>query len=70
MNDIFAIILLVLIVTCLYLDCLVLERLLNELRSCLVVVLVLPATYIEEVLVVALCLALWSLVLLAEVTTA
>ena len=52
-----------------YLDCLVLQRLLDELRL-VALALVLPAAYIEVVLIVALSLAFLGLVLLAEVTTA
>ena len=63
-------VLLILVVTCLYLDSFVLKWLFCELRSFLVATLILPATYIEEVLVVALSLALGSLMLLAEVATA
>ena len=62
-------VLLILVVTCLYLDSFVLKRLFCKLRRLLVAALILPATYIEEVLVVALCLAFLGLVLLAEVTT-
>ena len=62
-------VLLILVVTCLYLDSFVLKWLFCKLRRLLVAALILPATYIEEVLVVALCLAFLCLVLLAEVTT-
>ena len=61
--------LLILVVTCLNLDSFVLKWLFCELSSFLVATLILPATYIEEVLVVALCLAFLCLVLLTEVTT-
>ena len=61
---------LILIVTCLNLDSLVVERFLDELRSCLVVVLILPASNVEEVLVVALSLTFLGLILLTEVTSA
>ena len=60
---------LVLIVTCLYLNSLILQWLLDKLRL-VALALVLPAAYIEVVLVVALCLAFLGLILLAEVTTA
>ena len=60
---------LVLIVTCLYLNCFVLQRLLGEL-GLNTLAFILPATYIEEVLVVALSLAFLGLVLLTEVTAA
>ena len=61
---------LILIITCLYLDCLILERLLDEFRCSGVVALILPATYIEEVLVVALGFAFLRLILLAEMSAA
>ena len=61
---------LVFIVTCLYLNSLVLQRLLDELRL-VALAFVLPATYVEVVLVVALSLAFLSLVTsLAVVTSA
>ena len=63
------VLLLILIISGLNLDCLVLQRLLDEL-GLVALAFVLPATYIEVVLVVALSLAFLGLVLLAEVTTA
>ena len=60
---------LILIVTSLYLDCLILQGLLDEL-GVFVLALILPAADIEELLIVALSLAFLSLVFLAEVTTA
>ena len=50
-------------------NCLILQRLLDEL-GLVALALVLPAAYIEVVLIVALGLAFLRLILLAEVTTA
>ena len=60
---------LILIITGLYFNCFILQRLLGELRL-VALAFVLPATYVEEVLVIALSLAFLGLILLAEVTTA
>ena len=46
------------------------ERFLDELRRLFVAALVVPARYVEEVFVVALSFAFFSLVFFAEVTTA
>ena len=61
---------LILIVTCLYLDYLVIEGLFDEFGSLVVATLIVPAADVEEVLVVALCLAFLCLMLFAEVATA
>ena len=52
------------------LDNFVVERLFNKLGCLIVATLVIPAAYVEEVLVVTLSLTFLGLVLLAEVTTA
>jgi len=67
-NDIFLAIL-VLVITCLYLDCLILESFLDKLWGLGVITLILPTANIEEVLVVTLSLTFLCLVLLTEVTT-
>ena len=61
---------LIFIVTCLYLNCLILEWFLDQFRSLGVVSLIFPAAHIEEVLVVALSFSFFCLMLLTEVTTA
>src|SRR5574344_1100295 len=59
----------ILIVTGLYFDCFILQRLLDEF-GLVALALVLPATYVEVVLVVALGFAFLRLVFLTEVATA
>ncbi len=61
---------LILIITGLYLDDFILERLFDKLRRLGVVALIVPSSYVEEVLVVTLCLAFLGLVLFAEVSAA
>ena len=59
---------LIFIISSLNLDYLILKWFLHEDWSCLVVALVFPSAYVEEVLVITLCLAFLCLVLLTEVT--
>ena len=62
--------LLILVVTCLNLNSLILKRFLDKFRCLGVVALILPATYVEVVFIVALSLAVLSLILLTEVSAA
>lgn len=59
---------LILVVTGLYFDCFVFEGFLDELRGFVVAALIVPATHVEEVLVVALGFTFLGLMFLAEVT--
>ncbi len=61
---------LIFVITCLYLDNLVIEGLFDEIGCFVVAALIVPAANVEEVLVVALCLAFLGLMLFAEVSAA